>query len=148
MKCVSPGFGWICNIDHHPDKDRWRFTSGYAAFLIVISISNLPSVQSIFTTSLASYLGKISYAFYLTHGIVLRVLITPLQIKLLDMTAKGPEIWYHSAVIVSGLLFLIVAIPCADLVWRALDIPSVELARWLESQCAYEEKPILEKGYD
>lgn len=147
--CDTPGFQWLCKVDRHqPLKDKWRYTSGYGAFLTVISIANLPSVQRIFTTPLASYLGKISYAFYLTHGIVLRVLVTPLQIKMLAATVKGPEIWYHGAVVLSGLLLLSVAIPVADLVWRALDMPSVELAKWLEAKCAYEERPVLEKGFD
>ncbi|KAH7321739.1 acyltransferase family-domain-containing protein [Rhexocercosporidium sp. MPI-PUGE-AT-0058] len=147
--CVTPGFQWLCKIDRHqPLKDKWRYTSSYGAFLTVISISNLPSAQTIFTTPIASYLGKISYAFYLTHGLVLRVLVTPLQIRMLAATVKGPEIWYHGAVLMSGALLLGVAIPVADVVWRAVDVPSVELARWLEGKCAYEEKPVLDKGID
>ncbi|KAH9215729.1 acyltransferase family-domain-containing protein [Leptodontidium sp. 2 PMI_412] len=147
--CDTPGFQWFCKVDRHqPSRSNWRYTSAYGAFLTVISISNLPSTQTVFTTPLASYLGKISYAFYLTHGLVMRVVVKPVMIKLLAATVKGPEIWYHGAVALSGVLLLTVAIPIADLVWRAIDIPSVELAKWLENKCAYEEKPILEKGYD
>ncbi|KAH7393408.1 acyltransferase family-domain-containing protein [Cadophora sp. MPI-SDFR-AT-0126] len=146
--CDTPGFQWVCKVDRHqPVNDKWRYTSAYGAFLSVISISNLPSVQRIFTTPLASYLGKISYAFYLTHGIVLRVLITPLQNKMLAAAVNKPEIWYHGAVALSGVLLLI-GIPVADFVWRALDMPSVELAKWLEAKCAYEERPASEKGFD
>lgn len=147
--CETPGFQWVCKVDRHqPVNEKWRYTSAYGAFLSVISISNLPSVQRIFTTPIASYLGKISYAFYLTHGLVLRVLVTPLQSKMIAAMANKPEIWYHGAVVLSGVVLLSVGIPIADLVWRALDMPSVELAKWLETKCAYEEKPSSEKGFD
>ncbi|KAL2068152.1 hypothetical protein VTL71DRAFT_16250 [Oculimacula yallundae] len=148
--CQTPGYEWFCKIDNHqPMTEKWRYTSAYGAFLIVISISNLPAVQSIFTTSLASYLGKISFAFYLVHGLVLRALIGPMMADMLVATVDGPEIYFHGVVVLNGALLLLIAIPVADLVWRTVDIPSVELAKWLEKKCAYEEKPVSnKKGFD
>ncbi|KAK2628500.1 hypothetical protein QTJ16_001603 [Diplocarpon rosae] len=142
LGCESIGFSWVCELDWHPEHKQWHWTSTYAAMLIVLSISNLPAVQQVFTTPVASYLGKISYALYLTHGILLRAFVAPVQKKLIKLASTGPEIGFHMAIFSSGILLLLVAIPCADLVWRAVDAPSVDLARWLETKCAYEEKPV------
>ncbi|KAK6584413.1 hypothetical protein PZA11_002637 [Diplocarpon coronariae] len=148
LGCDSIGFSWVCEVDWHPEQKRWHWTATYAAVLVVLSISNLPAVQRVFTTPVVSYLGKISYALYLTHGILLRAFVAPVQKKLVRLASAGHDIEFHLAIFLSGILLLFVAIPCADLVWRAVDSPSVDLARWLETHCAYDEKSVHKMGCD
>jgi peptidoglycan/LPS O-acetylase OafA/YrhL len=101
------------------------------AILIVYSVSQSKSLlQPMFTTPLAKYLGKISFALYCVH--------TPL----LNWVGYRIIIFWWTSLLGNtvgwlvgfGILFAIV-IFAADIFTRAVDEPCVRLAKWLENKC-------------
>lgn len=114
----------------------------FGAFQIVIACTQLPILQSIFTTPLAIYLGNISYALYLMHNLCLTVL-EPRILPILDMYFSKGTLWGRQLSWAVGLmLYVPVIFTVADLFWRAVDTPTVNLAQWLESRCIVTPKKI------
>jgi peptidoglycan/LPS O-acetylase OafA/YrhL len=101
------------------------------AMLLVYSVSQSKSLlQPIFTTPLAKYLGKISFALYCVH--------TPL------LNWVGYRIiifWWTSPLgnnvgwLVGFSMLFVIVIFAADIFNRTVDEPCVRLAKWLENKC-------------
>jgi peptidoglycan/LPS O-acetylase OafA/YrhL len=110
------------------------------AFQIVGACTQLPCLQRIFNTSVAQYLGSISYALYLTHNLSLSFL-EPRFIPVLDQFFSKTTMWGRQLAWSVGLVVYIpVIIFVADLFWRLVDIPVVKFAKWFESKCIVEKK--------
>jgi peptidoglycan/LPS O-acetylase OafA/YrhL len=109
--------------------------------LIVTSISFLPACQKGFTTPLSQYIGKISYALYLTHWIVIRVFALRFRDKIWSVTRKDTELGYHGGILLTGILYIFVCVWMADLYWRMVDLPTIGFARWLEKKCLAKTRP-------
>jgi len=110
------------------------------AFQIVAACTQLRWLQRIFNTSVAQYLGNISYALYLTHNLTLTIL-EPRFIPLLDNMFGKSTMWGRQLAWIGGLVIYLPAIIfVADLFWRAVDQPTVKFARWFESKCVVEKK--------
>jgi peptidoglycan/LPS O-acetylase OafA/YrhL len=157
---------WILNVisglyisswtNHHPE-DLWGISflhahtpSPYsdqkiwfslAGFQIVIACTQLKFLQDIFNTGVAQYLGNISYALYLTHNLCLTAL-EPRVVPLLDARfGKDSSMGRHMFWAVGLCIYLPIIIWIADVFWRAVDVPSVKFARWLETRCIVEVAP-------
>ena len=63
----------------------WIFIS--ATYLVFI-LDNAPFLQTIFTTRIAQYLGKISFALYICHGTFLYTLGWNLSARVLEWTGQ------------------------------------------------------------
>jgi peptidoglycan/LPS O-acetylase OafA/YrhL len=105
------------------------------AFQIVAACTQLSYLQSMFTTRVAQYLGNISYALYLTHNLCLTTL-EPRMAQAITQLFGNETFWGRHLTWLLGLVLYMPVIICvADFFWRAVDIPSVKLARWLETKC-------------
>lgn len=110
------------------------------AFQIVGACTQLRFLQVLFTTSIAQYLGNISYALYLTHNLVLQVM-EPRVAPILILYFPKDTFWgRHFFWGIGLLLYVPVLIWVSDLFWRAVDTPSVKFARWLETKCMVPKK--------
>jgi peptidoglycan/LPS O-acetylase OafA/YrhL len=110
------------------------------AFQIVAACTQLRCLQYIFTTPVAIYLGNISYALYLTHNLCLTIL-EPRVVPWLEHLFGKTTLWGRHFTWLGGLaLFLPIIICVADIFWRAVDMPTVKFARWLEEKCVVEKK--------
>ncbi|KAF8857710.1 hypothetical protein BDZ45DRAFT_427548 [Acephala macrosclerotiorum] len=113
----------------------------FGAFQIVAACTQLRCLQSIFNTSVAQYLGNISYALYLTHNLCLTTL-EPRFLPIFDVFFSKATFWgRHFAWLAGLVVYLPIIIIVADLFWRAVDIPTVKFAKWFESKCVVEKKP-------
>ncbi|KAI0378704.1 acyltransferase family-domain-containing protein [Hypomontagnella monticulosa] len=134
----TPGYVW--------SKYVWPFTAyrrrywmAIGAMFFVGPLAFLPSIQSIFLTRPTRYLGRISFALYLVHGLGNRT-IGQWILHLCRAHIGEEEFWpYAASFIVSTILYFPVVIWAADVFWRAIDLPSTNLARWLEKRCAASE---------
>jgi peptidoglycan/LPS O-acetylase OafA/YrhL len=128
---MTPGYEtmiWLV-----PNWYRWH-TLG--CFMLVWSVRNSEDIQIVFTNRFAQYLGKISYALYIVHGNVRRTLTYSMMPTLLALTnGKESQIGYAITILVSIMFTYPVTFFLADLFWRAVDIPSVKFARWVETKC-------------
>ncbi|KAI1338184.1 acyltransferase family-domain-containing protein [Xylariaceae sp. FL0016] len=130
----TPGYMWSAYVWPWTAYRR-RFWLAISAILIVGPMAFLPSVQSIFLTRPARYLGRISFALYLVHGLGNRTVGKWMLTACWDsIGAEG--FWpYTISYIVSTSLYFPVVFWASDIFWRAVDIPSTNLARWLEQRC-------------
>ena len=119
--------------------EKNKLIRSVAAVMTTWSCVHFGGIAPILNSRIAQYLGKISFALYLTHGLVIRslgyVVIGRLRAYsgayVRERTSLGEFIfiWVCGYVVV-----LPVCLWAADLFWRSIDTPSVELARWLELQ--------------
>lgn len=123
-------------------KDIWpyteyrrRFWLSIAAILIVLPLPYLPILHSFFNTGLIRYLGKISFALYLIHGLGNRTVgVWLLHFVWSKIGQEG--FWrYLMSYVVSSLIYLPIIIWWSDMYWRAIDIPATNFAKWLEGRC-------------
>ena len=105
------------------------------AFQIVAACTQVKFLQSIFTTSIAQYLGNISYALYLTHNLCLTILEPRINPHLDHYFGKATALGRHMSWAGGLAVYLPVIICVADTFWRAVDTPTVKFARWLEEKC-------------
>lgn len=113
--------GWPTSTRHRGyqryGEAQWSLTVG--GDLVVIfswyclgAIQIVMAVQQIMFLQVSQYLADISYTFYLVHG--------PMQIMV--VRRRLPWLWP----LVGGR---------DNVLWRAGDLKSVQLARWIETKC-------------
>jgi peptidoglycan/LPS O-acetylase OafA/YrhL len=91
----------------------------------------------IFNSGVAQYLGRISFALYLVHGMMIRSLGYLVIWWLREYTgAITREVTSGGQFAFIWLVGYVVMLPlclwAADLFWRSIDIPAAQFARWLE----------------
>jgi peptidoglycan/LPS O-acetylase OafA/YrhL len=103
---------------------------------MIAPLPYLPSVQNFFVTKPLKYLGKISFALYLVHGLGNRTA----GLAILKWTGQifGVE-GYWANVLRCGtslLLYVPLIVWWSDIFYRAVDEPSARFAKWVEGVCA------------
>lgn len=143
----ASGIAWMQDLTPEPYFSRgedgvvdWKAYPWFvlASLQLVLACHQLPPLQRVLTTAPIQYLGSIGFALYLIHGPMMECLgwrtMNPIWNCVGGQGNAG--IW--------GLLFGWVAgvfgmgIPslwAADLFWRFVDRPCVNIARWLERKC-------------
>lgn len=111
---------------------RRRFWVSIASILIVTPMPFLPIVQSFFSTGLIRYLGRISFALYLIHGLGNRTIGKWLIHATWNIVGQKGYWNYALSYVVSSALYLPVIILWSDMYWRAVDMPATRFAKWLE----------------
>ncbi|KAH7139763.1 acyltransferase family-domain-containing protein [Dactylonectria estremocensis] len=129
--------GWVTldsMIPEYWDNDRKRYWQGFGAGLFLLSVGHSAFWQRIFTADAVQYLGKISYALYLVHSRLTRWLqFILLRFVFFYLTgAEGDN--YYRGFWLGTCLVIPVVIWCADVFWRAVDIPIVKFSKWVEKK--------------
>ncbi|KAJ5812026.1 hypothetical protein N7474_008327 [Penicillium riverlandense] len=130
----TPFYSWLWHLTPKPYPEPHRFPQTIGAVLIVFSINNCPDIQKLFVNPLSQYLGKISYAFYIVHGPILHSLGYSIMPTIWRIVGKETDFQYCLGFLIGWSICLPVSIWAGDLFWRAVDIPSVKFARWLETR--------------
>lgn len=131
----SYGYHWLDHILPQSQYRR-RFVTAISAIMMITPLPYLPSIQNFFLTKPLRYLGKISFALYLVHGLGNRTV----GLFILDWTATvfGSQGYWVNVLrmVVSLLLYVPIIIWWSDLFYRAIDEPSARFAKWVEGVCA------------
>ncbi|KAH6647865.1 acyltransferase family-domain-containing protein [Truncatella angustata] len=136
----TPGYRWSKNLWPYSAYRR-RFWMAIGSILVVGPMIFMPSVQSIFMTRPIRYLGRISFSLYLVHGLGNRTVGKWLLNLCWEYIGKD-DFWpYTISFIVSTALYFPLAFWVADMFWRAVDVPSTELAKRLEKACTSPAEP-------
>lgn len=130
----TPGYRWLWRLTPKTYPEPHRFPQTIGAALIVFSINHCPDIQKLFTNPLSQYLGKISFAFYIVHGPILHSLGYSIMPSIWAMTGKTTDFQYCLGFLIGWCICLPLSIWAGDVFWRAVDIPSVKLARWVEDR--------------
>ncbi|KAI2613193.1 acyltransferase family-domain-containing protein [Hypoxylon fragiforme] len=131
----TPGYMWSKYVWPFTAYRR-RFWLAVGAILVVGPMVFMPSIQSIFLTRPARYLGRISFALYLVHGLGNRTIGKWLLNGCWDHIGKEGYWPYTISYIVSTALYFPIVIWASDMFWRGIDVPSTNFARWFEKKCA------------
>lgn len=112
---------------------RSKYWHALGAMLFMASLSHMPKFQRFFNSKIIFYLGKISFALYVTHGPVLHSIGYMIEEKTFKSTRVDPKSGYASGWVLGSVFILPIVMWVADVFWRAVDMPSVRFARWLEA---------------
>lgn len=116
-------------------EEKQRFWPCIGALLLVWVTENEKSLQKPFACALGRYLGSISYALYLVHGLINRTLGYSVVYNLWESVTGKKTLWqYESGFALGGLIVIPMTVWVADLFWRYIDIPTVKFARWFETK--------------
>ncbi|KAI1409504.1 acyltransferase family-domain-containing protein [Hypoxylon sp. FL1857] len=131
----TPGYIWTKYVWPFTAYRR-RFWLAIGAMLFVGPMAFLPSVQSVFLTRPARYLGRISFALYLVHGLGNRTIGKWLLNTCWALIGEEGFWPYAISFTISTTLYFPIVIWASDMFWRGVDVPSTNFARWLEKRCA------------
>ncbi|WP_093534263.1 acyltransferase [Stenotrophomonas rhizophila] len=95
---------------------------GLGAVLMVWSLLGGSLISRPFASRPCAWLGKISFALYLTHTLVIMVVCKPL------LHLAEPHIGYVGAAIIASFIVLILSMVVASVFYRLFDKPSVQWA--------------------
>lgn len=154
---ASPGHYHDFLVPHTPAiwegvfLGREHFWLCLGALMLLFSLSNSKLLQSPFTWAFPQYLGDISYALYIVHGMVLFTLGTHLQEKWTGQVGRNERVDNGEGELVEAIIRAdctdkawwmglfgcavinwVVVFWCADLFWRAVDGRTVGWGRWAE----------------
>lgn len=128
--------GWMFLTSMIPkwwEGEKYRYWQSFGAVIFIWSMGYCPSWQSFYNCDVVQYLGKISYALYLVHGPVLHVVGYHIEAFVWSFTGLEGA-WYNAGFIIAALFIIPFTIWAADVFWRAVDIPTVKFAKWLETK--------------
>lgn len=131
---ITPGWVWISsNLPHWWGEEPFRYFQGMGAIVFIIAVAHSPSWQTFFNTGVVQYFGKISYAIYLMHGPAMHIMGYHWETWAYSVTGvQGYN--YNGGFFLGAALCVPTVIWWADVFWRAVDIPTVKFAKWLESK--------------
>ncbi|PVH87096.1 hypothetical protein DL98DRAFT_406149 [Cadophora sp. DSE1049] len=131
--CETPGYQTLCKLTRS-FPEPWRYIALPGSFLVIFSIVFLPTLQKPLASPLARYMGRLGYAVYLVHELVNMTLGG--RIREFGWAVFGKEgAGYHVGFVVGLCIFVALCVWLADMFMRAVDIPAVHFAKWLEGQC-------------
>ncbi|KAK3351036.1 acyltransferase family-domain-containing protein [Neurospora tetraspora] len=161
---LTPGWITLTSLIPHWWTEHYRFYQSMGAVLFVSSVSRYPSSansssygsgpgsatispvsaaifssilnpKTLFESSIAQYLGKISYAIYLVHGPVLHTLgYTVMKFTWTQVTGTETDGQYVTGFVLASLVVVPLVVWVADVFWRGVDEPVVRLARRVEER--------------
>ena len=140
----TPGYDFLSQFWQADWEYKRRFWWCLGACMMVFATSFVKHLKLVFTTPIARYLGKISYALYLVHALLNRTVRLFLWATFWNVlqyeTEEGDDAKFDGGWIMGTLIYFPIVFWFADIFWRAVDIPSVKFAKWVEGKCFKEEK--------
>ncbi|KAI0184353.1 acyltransferase family-domain-containing protein [Xylaria flabelliformis] len=128
-----PGWRYLGSLIPTWFTEKYRFWQVMGACLFVFCAARSRGWQHFFELPAIQYLGHLSYAIYLMHGPVTHVVGFPVQRWAWGITGTEDPA-YKSGVALAALINIPLVIWAADIFWRAVDMPTVRFAKWLESK--------------
>ena len=131
----TPGWVWLSSYIPEWFTDKYRYWQCVGSIFFVLATNHSIILQHPFNNPIVQYLGKISYSIYLVHGPVLHVIGYRIEPWAWSITGSDPGRQYNSGFLLGSVCIIPITIWVADLFWRAVDVPTVRFARWLEQKC-------------
>lgn len=131
----SWGYGFLDHFWPFADYRR-RFWLAISSILIVGPLPFMPSLQILFCSRPIRYLGKISFALYLIHGLGNRTIGIWIMRLTWDFFGRQSYLNNLTGYVVASVIYIPIIIWWSDIYWRAIDIPATNFAKWFEGKCA------------
>jgi peptidoglycan/LPS O-acetylase OafA/YrhL len=142
----SPGWYYLSFLKPQAVFNYKWFYLFWAAIFLVASTSRILWLKNFFETRFNQYLGRISFAFYLVHGPILRILGDRLYVATgwsKECHKTGLPDWINIfplpkvglyglelSFLASHFIILPVTLWVAEIATKLLDKPSVKFAQW------------------
>lgn len=141
----DPFYGGIAALFPAQVRDKGAYPRAIGSIMTTWAVVHWPPAKALFTNKFCGYLGKISYALYLVHGSVIRAILHVLIPITYKWTGDGTftgQTWVGTTVAwcVGTAACVPVSIWISDMFYRAVDIPTVRLCKWIETE-AYKWRP-------
>lgn len=136
----------MASVDARALDDTFWAINLFAAISMMIAIPRIPWIKSLLESQFCQYLGRISYALYLSHMPVLWILggrifaffgrfrgkpeVYGSWGNVIPLPGAGP-LGIELNTIVPGLFFILCAFVVGNVATRYVDEPSVKFAQWL-----------------
>lgn len=133
----TPGYITITSIIPESYGDKRRIVYGAGAIMLVWATSSSPALQQLFSTGIAQYLGRISYALYIVHGPLLHIVgyaITTAIWKYLGTDGESMMRWTVAVGLGNAITFAIIFL-VANFFYIWVDTTSVRISRAAERLC-------------
>ncbi|KAF2200588.1 hypothetical protein GQ43DRAFT_441427 [Delitschia confertaspora ATCC 74209] len=105
------------------------------SLLLVYTISASPWLQQPFSTPLARYLGRTSFALYCVHQPLVNWFGYSNVLAMWRVTGREGWWGYEGGFAVAFVWQVVVSVWLADIFFQTVDMPSVRFARWVEGVC-------------
>lgn len=141
---TTPGYRTMISLTPRYSSDQGltqRFWIAIGAFILVGAMNFSTMLQRPFTTPLAQYLGRISFALYIVHGPILYTLGMQMLMPAVREWNGGVG-WanYGLRALGAWVVNLVVCVLVADVFWREVDARSVVFTGWVAQKCWDREK--------
>ena len=107
---------------------RWIW-NGVGAALLICGVVASSTAQRVLSIRPLLYLGKISYSIYLVHILVLKM--APPFLQFINNQGVTGVV---STSAVFALFTLSIVIALSDILYRFVEVPSMQVGRWLSSK--------------
>jgi peptidoglycan/LPS O-acetylase OafA/YrhL len=120
-----------------PDTNdaKLYFWTTIASVLLVGTVSRSRFLQQLFTTRVATYLGKVSFALYCVHQALINWIGYRSILFWWGITGRESTEGYEAGIAIAWGLQTVVTVWAADVFWRGVDVPCVKFTRWIERVC-------------
>lgn len=133
---VTPGFIWMTSLFASHKGFASNAWLSIGAVIVVSALSFMKGCQAVLETRPIRYLGQISFALYLVHGLANQLIGRPLvDFMWNNFSGTEPGFWKESAWLFATLVYIPILIWIADIFWRLVDGPSVPFAKMVEGKC-------------
>jgi peptidoglycan/LPS O-acetylase OafA/YrhL len=117
------------------DNDKVNFYITIACIMMVWSVSRSRFLQGWFSTPVAKYLGKTSFALYCVHQALINWFGYRSMLFFWTLTGKQTTSRYELGLVLAWIIQTIATIWVADIFWRFIDLPTVRITKRLEEMC-------------
>ena len=133
---ATPGWMWMASFFKKNPAYGVNVWLSIGATTVVSAISFIKGCQGVLETRPIRYLGKISFALYLVHGLGNQLIGKPLiDFMWNNFTGTEPGFWKEFAWLSAIAIYIPILIWLADIFWRLVDAPSVTFAKMVEGKC-------------
>ncbi|KAJ4182780.1 hypothetical protein NW767_013745 [Fusarium falciforme] len=133
---ATPGWMWMASFFKKNPAYGMNVWLSIGATTVVSAISFIKGCQGVLETRPIRYLGKISFALYLVHGLGNQLIGKPLiDFMWNNFTGTEPGFWKEFAWLSAIAIYIPILIWIADIFWRLVDAPSVTFAKMVEGKC-------------
>lgn len=119
-------------------KQVLYFFTSIAAVLLVYIVDKSPFLQSLYTTPIARYLGKTSFALYCVHQALINWFGYRSILFWWSIFGNDTIMRYELGIGIAFVVQTVVTMWASDLFYKFVDHPSVGFGRWLERLCSAE----------